>query len=115
MHLDLSTTFLATLAASLLALLPLSAVTQQDPTKTTEPNSVVPTPRNEEWGIGREKECIRRAREAEPGRVVFVGATAGRVGATSTSRPRTGAGCTTGAGLQRGAGVVFASGTGVGW
>ena len=73
MHLDLSTTFLATLAASLLALLPLSAVTQQDPTKTTEPTSVVPTPRNEEWGIGREKECIRRAREAEPGRVVFVG------------------------------------------
>ena len=73
MYLDLSTTLLATFAASLLALLPLSAVTQQDPAKASLPSSVVPTPRNEEWGIGREKECIRRAREAEPARVVFVG------------------------------------------
>jgi lysophospholipase L1-like esterase len=73
MHLDLSTTLLATFAASLLALLPLSTVTQQDPAKASLPSSVVPTPRNEEWGIGREKECIRRAREAEPARVVFVG------------------------------------------
>lgn len=73
MHLDLSTALLASLAASLLALLPCSVVPQQDPARQATPSSIVPTPRDEQWGIGREKECIRRARESEPRHVVFVG------------------------------------------
>ena len=73
MHLDLSTALLAALAASLLALMPQSAVPAQDPANPTTPTSIVPAPRDEQWGIGREKECIRRAREADPARVVFVG------------------------------------------
>lgn len=37
------------------------------------PSSVVPAPRSDEWAIAREKECIRRARESAPSKVVFVG------------------------------------------
>lgn len=37
------------------------------------PSSVVPAPRTDEWAIAREKECIRRARESKPAKVVFVG------------------------------------------
>ena len=73
MHLDLPTTFLAALAVSLFALLPTKASPQQDPSAKPEPKATVPQPRTEEWGIGREKECIRRAREAKPAKVVFVG------------------------------------------
>jgi lysophospholipase L1-like esterase len=73
MHLDLPTTFLAALAVSLFALLPTKASPQQDPSAKPAPKATVPQPRTEEWGIGREKECIRRAREAKPAKVVFVG------------------------------------------
>jgi lysophospholipase L1-like esterase len=37
------------------------------------PSSVVPAPRTDEWAIAREKECIRRAKESKPAKVVFVG------------------------------------------
>lgn len=73
MHFDLPTTFLAAFAVSLFALLPTNASQQQDPGKKPAPKATIPQPRTEEWGIGREKECIRRAREAKPAKVVFVG------------------------------------------
>jgi lysophospholipase L1-like esterase len=37
------------------------------------PSSLVPAPRTDEWAIAREKECIRRAKESKPAKVVFVG------------------------------------------
>lgn len=37
------------------------------------PSSTVPAPRSDEWAIAREKELLRRAREAAPARLVFVG------------------------------------------
>jgi lysophospholipase L1-like esterase len=37
------------------------------------PSSLVPTPRTDEWAVARENECIRRARESAPARLVFVG------------------------------------------
>ena len=37
------------------------------------PSSLVPAPRTDEWAIAREKECIRRAKESAPAKVVFVG------------------------------------------
>jgi lysophospholipase L1-like esterase len=38
-----------------------------------KPSSLVPAPRTDEWAIAREKECIRRAKESQPAKVVFVG------------------------------------------
>ena len=37
------------------------------------PSALVPAPRTDEWAIAREKECIRRAKESKPAKVVFVG------------------------------------------
>ena len=37
------------------------------------PSSLAPAPRTDEWAIAREKECIRRAKEAAPAKLVFVG------------------------------------------
>ncbi len=73
MHYELPTTILATFAVALFALSPLSVTRPQDPASKPAPTSVVPQPRSEEWGIGREKECIRRARESKPAKIVFVG------------------------------------------
>lgn len=39
----------------------------------TLPTSLTPAPRTDDWAIAREKELLRRAREAEPAKVVFVG------------------------------------------
>lgn len=46
------------------------AVSTQD---STRPSSVVPAARTDEWAIKREAECIRRAKESTPVKVVFVG------------------------------------------
>jgi lysophospholipase L1-like esterase len=46
------------------------ALSAQDARK---PSSLVPTPRNDDWAIKRESECIRRASESHPVPVVFVG------------------------------------------
>ena len=38
-----------------------------------KPSSLVPAPRTDEWAIAREKECIKRAKESAPAKVLFVG------------------------------------------
>ncbi|MFM7260682.1 MAG: GDSL-type esterase/lipase family protein [bacterium] len=37
------------------------------------PSSLEPAARTDEWAIAREKECIRRAKESAPAKVIFVG------------------------------------------
>ncbi|MEY3141748.1 MAG: hypothetical protein RLY21_241 [Planctomycetota bacterium] len=49
----------------------LAAAPSQDGAR--RPSSLVPAPRTDEWAIAREKECIRRAKESKPAKVVFVG------------------------------------------
>lgn len=43
------------------------------PNTTVPPSSLVPAARTDEWAIAREKECIRRAMESAPAKIVFVG------------------------------------------
>lgn len=51
-----------------------SAVAAQEPLANDgQPSSLVPAQRTDKAAIAREQECVRRAREAEPARVVFVG------------------------------------------
>lgn len=38
-----------------------------------KPSSLVPAPRTDEWAVARQDECIRRARESAPAKLVFVG------------------------------------------
>lgn len=38
-----------------------------------KPSSLVPAPRTDEWAVARQNECIRRARESAPTKLVFVG------------------------------------------
>jgi lysophospholipase L1-like esterase len=64
--------FAASLAGSLLFACGFSAPSSSS-TLGAPPSSLVPTPRTDEWAIAREKECIRRAKESAPAKVVFVG------------------------------------------
>jgi lysophospholipase L1-like esterase len=66
------------LATILLASLALSFgaapfASQAAPSAAKPPSSLVPAARTDEWAIAREKELLKRAREAAPARVVFVG------------------------------------------
>ncbi|MFZ9882560.1 MAG: GDSL-type esterase/lipase family protein [Phycisphaerales bacterium] len=41
--------------------------------RSTPPSSLVPAPRSDQWAIERQTELLRRAREAAPANIVFVG------------------------------------------
>ena len=64
--------FAASLAGSLLFACGFSAPSSSS-TLGAPPSSLVPAPRTDEWAIAREKECIRRAKESAPAKLVFVG------------------------------------------
>ncbi|MFM1833122.1 MAG: hypothetical protein RLZZ461_1438 [Planctomycetota bacterium] len=55
--------------ATLAAVLPAQAQDESQP----KPSSITPVPRDNAGAIARQDECIRRVRESEPTRVLFVG------------------------------------------
>ena len=65
---------LAVLVLSSIALLFSGQAFSQDAdARPAPPSSLVPAPRSDQWAIEREAELLRRAREAAPANIVFVG------------------------------------------
>lgn len=65
--------FLGLTATALFFAFGLSAAEARTTSALKPPTSLEPAARTDEWAIAREKECIRRAKESAPVKVVFVG------------------------------------------
>jgi lysophospholipase L1-like esterase len=61
---------LSTVLLAVLAAVPATATSRDD---APAPSSITPAPRDHAGAIARQDECIRRVRESEPTRVIFVG------------------------------------------
>lgn len=73
MHLDSPLPVLAVATVAMLLALPMWPGPTQDPATAKQPSSLVPVARTDAWAMAREKEVLRRAREAEPAKIVFIG------------------------------------------
>jgi len=65
--------FLGLTATALFFAFGLSAAEARTTSALKPPTSLEPAARTDEWAIAREKECIRRAKESAPVKVIFVG------------------------------------------